>query len=103
VTSTYHLEISSFSDNKANIMISVNSSIISIEVTVLIRKLEEFPIYTIPTLPLISTCLTVIVFAILDTLPKVTKGVVTQDDIAKKQGYLLYFGNFFRKSLPEYK
>lgn len=103
VTSTNHLELSALADNKANIMISVNSIIISIVVTVLIRKLEEFPIYTIPTILLISTCLTAMVFAILATRPKVTKGVVTHDDITKKQGNLLYFGNFFGMSLPEYK
>lgn len=103
VTSTNHLELSSLADNKANIMISVNSIIISIVVTVLIRKLEEFPNYVIPTILLIATCLTAMVFAILATRPKVTQGVVTREDISNKKGNLLYFGNFYRMSLPEYK
>ena len=103
VTSTNHLELSSLADNKANIMISVNSIIISIVVTVLIRKLEEYPNYMIPTFLLIVTCLTAMVFAILATRPKVTRGVVTKEDITKKQGNLLNFGNFNEMSLTEYK
>ena len=103
VTSTNHLELSALADNKANIMISVNSIIISIVVTVLIRKLEEFPNYLIPTIMLIATCLTAMVFAILATRPKVTNGMITKDDIIKKQGNLLYFGNFHEMSLSEYK
>ena len=41
-TSKNHMDLSSIADNKANIMISVNSIIISILVTVLFRKLEDF-------------------------------------------------------------
>ncbi|MEB2774069.1 DUF5706 domain-containing protein [Algoriphagus sp. D3-2-R+10] len=103
ITSTNHLELSALADNKANIMISVNSIIISIVVTILIRKLEEYPNYIIPTFMLLATCLSAMVFAILATRPKVTSGVVTKEDIHKKQGNLLYFGNFHEMSLPDYK
>lgn len=103
VTSKNHLELSSIADNKANIMISVNSIIISIVVTVLIRKLEEFPNYTIPAILLISTCLGAMVFAILATRPKVTQGKVSKESIAKKESNLLYFGNFYDMSLKEYE
>lgn len=102
VTSTNHMELSAMADTKANIMISVNSIIISIVVTILIRKLEEFPNYTIPAILLISTCLIAMVFAILATRPKVTKGIVTKEDIANKDGNLLYFGNFYQMSLQDY-
>lgn len=102
VTSANHMELSAMADTKANIMISVNSIIISIVVTILIRKLEEFPNYTIPAILLISTCLIAMVFAILATRPKVTKGVVTKEDIEKKEGNLLYFGNFYQMSLRDY-
>lgn len=103
VTSTNHLQLSALADNKANIMISVNSIILSIVVTVLVRKLEEYPNYMIPTFLLVVTCLTAMVFAILATRPKVSTGVVTKEDIDKKQGNLLYFGNFHQMSLSDYK
>ena len=89
-------------DNKANIMISVNSIVISIVVTVLIRKLEEFPNYTIPAILLIATCLSAMVFAVLATRPKVTHGTNTIEDIDKKESNLLYFGNFYDLSLKDY-
>ncbi len=102
VTSSNHLELSSLADNKANIMISVNSIIISIVVTVLIRKLEEFPNYTIPAILLLTTCLAAMIFAILATRPKVTNGMITKDDIAQKRSNLLYFGNFYQMNVEDY-
>ncbi len=101
-TSKNHMDLSSIADNKANIMISVNSIIISILVTVLFRKLEDFPVFTIPAILLIMTSLGAMVFAILATRPKVTKGMITKDDIRQKKGNLLYFGNFHDMSLEDY-
>lgn len=102
ITSKNHLELSGLADNKANIMISVNSIIISIIVSVLIRKLEEFPNYLIPTILMIATCLVAMIFAILATRPKVSKGNLTQEDIENKKGNLLYFGNFHNMTESEY-
>lgn len=102
VTSANHMELSAMADTKANIMISVNSIIISIIVTVLIRKLEEFPNYTLPAVLLIGTCLIAMIFAILATRPKVSHGIINQDDIEAKKGNLLYFGNFHQMSIEEY-
>ncbi len=102
VTSANHMELSAMADTKANIMISVNSIIISIVVTILIRKLEEFPNFTIPAILLVATCLAAMVFAILATRPKVSHGKVTKEDIANKKGNLLYFGNFHQMSLEDY-
>lgn len=102
VTSANHMELSAMADNKANIMISVNSIIISIVVTILIRKLEEFPNYTLPAILLVGTCLVAMVFAILATRPKVSHGVITKEDIEHKRGNLLYFGNFYQMTLEDY-
>ncbi|WP_339901466.1 Pycsar system effector family protein [uncultured Cyclobacterium sp.] len=103
ITSKNHLALSALADNKANIMISVNSIIISIVVAVYLRVIEEYPYYLVPILMLIITCLIAMVFAILATRPNVTQGIVAKADISKKQGNLLYFGNFHEMSLPEYK
>ena len=46
-TSKNHMELSAIADNKANIMISINSIILSVMVSVLIRKLEEYPHMTV--------------------------------------------------------
>ncbi|MEQ9423636.1 MAG: DUF5706 domain-containing protein [Cyclobacteriaceae bacterium] len=102
ITSKNHLELSAMADNKANIMISVNSIILSILVTVLFRKLEEYPHMVIPTIILTLACLVTIVLAILATRPNVSKGKFTRDDINSKKTNLLFFGNFHSMDLAEY-
>src|SRR5690606_13141429 len=79
-TSKNHMELSAIADNKANIMISINSIILSVLVSVLIRKLEEYPHMTIPAVMLTLVCLTTIVFAILATRPNVSKGKFERQD-----------------------
>lgn len=103
LTSKNHLELSNMADNKANIMISINSIILSVIVSVLIRKLEEYPHLIAPTFIMTVVCLTTIVFAILSTRPNITKGKFTRRDIDNKEANLLFFGNFHSMSLKDYE
>ena len=103
ITSKNHMELSAIADNKANIMISINSIILSVLVSVLIRKLEEYPHMTIPAVGLTLVCLTTIVFAVLATRPNVSKGKFKREDIINKETNLLFFGNFHRMSLRDYQ
>ncbi len=102
-TSKNHLELSGMADNKANIMISVNTIILSVVVSVLIRKLNEYPNLVIPTIMLIVVCLTAIVLAILATRPNVSSGVFTEDDVLGRKTNLLFFGNFHKMKLDRYE
>ena len=102
-TSKNHMELSAMADNKANIMISINSIILSVIVSVLIRKLEEYPHMTVPAILLTVVCLTTIVFAILATRPNVSKGKFERLDIVNKETNLLFFGNFHRMALKDYQ
>ena len=72
-------------------------------VSVLFRKLEEFPQLLLPTLMLVVTCLITIVLAILATRPNVAKGRFTRDDIHNKKTNLLFFGNFHNMQLKDYE
>lgn len=103
LTSKNHLDLSSMADTKANIMISVNSIILSVVVSLLFRKLEEYPHYTLPAILLTVVCLSTIVFAILATLPNVSKGTFTEEDIKNKKTNLLFFGNFHKMDLDKYQ
>jgi predicted metal-dependent HD superfamily phosphohydrolase len=103
LTSKNHLQLSAIADNKAHIMISVNSIIISIILTILIAKLEEYPHYLIPTILLVGTNLSAIVFAILATRPNVTQGKSSAKDIENKTANLLYFGNFHKMKYEDYQ
>lgn len=101
-TSNNHFELSSLADGKGNIMISVNSIILSISLTVLVARLAYYPQYIIPTVILLIVCLSSIIFAILATRPSINSGRFTVDDIRQKKTNLLFFGNFHRMNADEY-
>ncbi len=102
ITSENHMTLSGMADTKANIMISINSIILSILVGILIRKFEEYPNLVIPTLIIVVVCLCAIVFAILATRPNISSGTFTRPDIKQKRTNLLFFGNFHRMQLDDY-
>ncbi len=102
-TSKNHVDFSSMADSKANILISVNSILITIIVGVLMRKLDSNPHLIAPTLILLTVCLTSIVFAILSTRPNVTSGRFSKEDIQQKRANLLFFGNFHKMDLKDFE
>lgn len=102
LTSENHLKLSDMADHKANILISVNAIIISVILGVLMRKLEEEPALTIPTIIFLLVAVTTIVIAILATRPKVSGGTFTEQDIMDKKTNLLFFGNFYKAPLEQY-
>ena len=102
-TSHNHIMLSQMVDNKANILITINSIILSLVVSVLVRKLEENPYLTIPTVILIAVCLATMVFSILASRPNVSSGKFTREDIKNKKTNLLFFGNFHAMGIEEYE
>lgn len=102
VTSKNHLQLSAMADNKANIMISINSIILSVLVSVLFRKFGEYPQLILPALLLTTVCLVTIVFAVLATRPNISSGKFTRDEIREKKTNLLFFGNFHGMELDNY-
>jgi predicted metal-dependent HD superfamily phosphohydrolase len=98
-----HNNLSALADHKANLMLSINTIMISITVSVLVPKLESSPYLIMPTVVLLLVCLTSIIFATLSTRPKVTKGEVTKEDIEQKRSNLLFFGNFFNMKLEDFQ
>jgi predicted metal-dependent HD superfamily phosphohydrolase len=103
LTSRNHIDLSSMADNKANIMISINAIILSVVVSVLIRRLEEFPYLVVPTVILTFVCLITIVLSILVTRPQVALGKFLKADIENRKVNLLFFGNFHRMKLHDYE
>jgi hypothetical protein len=97
-----HLKLSSMADNKSHIMISVNSIIISIVISVLFGKLAYYREYTVPACVLLSVCLASMTFAILATRPSISGGRFTEEDIRNKKTNLLFFGNFYGMDLEDY-
>lgn len=101
-TGSNHLKLSDMADSKAHIMISVNSIIISIVISVLLEKLERYPNYIVPATLLISMSVLAIVFSVLATRPNIISGTFTKEDIENKKANLLFFGNFHKMSLEQY-
>ena len=95
--------LSGMADSKANIMISVNSIIISIMISGLLTVVISNPHLAVPFFLLIIVCVTTIVFSVLATRPKVTSGRFTEEDIYYKKVNLLFFGNFYNMKLSEYE
>ena len=94
--------LSGMADSKANILISVNSIILSIIVSSLFEKLQTDPNLQVPVSIIVVVCVTAIVFGILATRPNVSGGTFTKEDIASKKANLLFFGNFHNMSLDDY-
>lgn len=102
IMSESHVNLSQMADSKANIMISVNTIVISIMVSVLLGKLQFYPEFIIPTIILVGVCLAAVIFAILATRPNISGGTFTREDITNKKVNLLFFGNFYNMQLQEY-
>jgi predicted metal-dependent HD superfamily phosphohydrolase len=102
ISSSNHQRLSDMADNKAHIMITVNSIILSAIISLLLRRLSEYEYFVIPTFILLSVSLFAMTFSILSTRPSIPKGVFTRDDVDNKKVNLLFFGNFYKVGLEDY-
>lgn len=97
-----HSALSQMADSKANILISVNSIILSLLIGSLIEKLQTDTYLQIPMGVITLVCVTSIIFGILATRPNISHGTFSRDDISNKRANLLFFGNFHGMSLQDY-
>jgi hypothetical protein len=102
VSSSNHQRLSDMADNKAHIMITVNSIILSAIISLLLRRLEDYSSLIIPTFIILMVSLTTMVFAILATRPSIPEGRFSPQDVDDKKVNLLFFGNFYRMNLQDY-
>jgi MFS-type transporter involved in bile tolerance (Atg22 family) len=103
LTSSNHIQLSEMADSKANILISVNAIIISVILSVLLRKLQTDPYLTIPTIIFLLASVCTIIIAILATRPKLSSGTFNEDDVINKKTNLLFFGNFHQVPQEKYE
>jgi len=98
-----HIALSQIADKKADILLSVNSIILSVSLSFLFPKWKSDPTLVLPTAILILVCITTLTFTIISTIPKVTRGRVTKEEIANKTANLLFFGNFHDMTLDDFQ
>jgi len=102
ITSTNNQRLSDMADNKAHILITVNSIILSAVFALLMRKLDSNEHLIFPTLILLAVSLSTMIIAILATRPNIPKGYFTKDEMFEKKVNLLFFGNFYKMDLKAY-
>jgi len=102
ISSSNHQKLSDQADSKSNILITVNSIIISIVLSILFRTFEQYPYLKLPAYLLLAVSLSTIILAIIATRPNIPNGYFTQKDIDEKKVNLLFFGNFYKMGLNEF-
>ncbi len=103
ISSSNNVRISVMADNKAHIMISVNSIILSVTLGLVVKNLNEYGYLLLPALVLLVVCVTTMIYAVLATRPKVLKGRFTRDQLERKSVNLLFFGSFYNMTFEEYE
>jgi len=99
ITETRHMDLSNKAHDKASLLISVNSIIMSIVLSVLVTKLEENRYLLIPTAFLVITSAVTIVVSIISTRPRIIGRVQS----ANEEKNLLFYGDFANLSVNDYK
>ena len=99
-----HINLSAIADNKANIMISVNSILISVLITILTYQnlSDNNPVILLPVVIFLVTGLASLIFAVLSARPKVTN-LHLERDKEKIRRNMVFFGNFVHLDLDEYE
>ena len=103
ITSANNQRLSDMADNKSHILLTVNSIILSLVVTVLLHRLDKNSHLLIPTILLMLSVVLTMIFAILATIPKIPNGYFNGDNVDKKKVNLLFFGNFYKMNFEDYQ
>lgn len=96
------IDLTNIADNKANIMLSINSLLITIGIPMLASNLKAHPGLIYPAIVLLLTCILSIVFATLATRPVKMLGTTSTEAIDKGNSNLFFFGNFFKMEREDY-
>ena len=103
VTFSSHQKLSTLADNKAHIMISVNSIVISITIGLVLHSFSADSYLIIPTIILLLVNVATIIFSVLATRPKIHNGTFTEKQLDEKTVNLLFYGSFYKMNYKEYE
>ncbi len=100
-----HINLSAIADNKANIMISVNSILISVLITALSYRniAETNPSVILPVVIFLITGMASLIFAVLSARPKVTSIISRHKPVEEIKKNIAFFGNFSSLDLDQYE
>ncbi|TNE49748.1 MAG: hypothetical protein EP344_17970 [Bacteroidetes bacterium] len=97
-----HIRLSAIADNKAHIMISVNSILLSVAISLLTYQslTNRNPLYILPIIMFLVTSLSSLIFAVLSSRPRVTSFIPIPNQQPPNP---VFFGNFVHLSLEQYE
>lgn len=98
-----HVDFTFIADNKAYVMIYVNSIIIGGLTTLLLPQLGENRALIIPTILMFCVCLVSLCFSVVSIRPVLGRGLTSREDVRSRRSNLLFFGNFYRMSLQDFE
>ncbi|MEY3368786.1 MAG: hypothetical protein RI973_1941 [Bacteroidota bacterium] len=96
------IDLTNIADNKANIMLSINSLLITFGMPLLASQLDKYPSLIWPGSTLLLTCVLSIVNATLATRPVKMGGRTDLSKIDEGLTNLFFFGNFFKMSRDDF-
>ena len=97
------IQLSKMADDKAGILVSVNSIILSIMTAFMAREIPKIPYLMLPTCFLVVVCLLTITFALLATRPLLKSHSEKLNAGETEKIDLLFFSEFTLLSLDEYQ
>lgn len=98
-----HIKLSEMADGKANLMISINTIVVSIILSAYVRDFDKAISLLIPSMLLLVVCLVTIIISVVATHPTTTplgrgSGASQNDSVD-----LLFFGSYTRLTADEYR
>lgn len=97
-----HIDLTNIADNKANIMLSINTLIITLAMPLLAGYYQENQYLLLPSTCLLLTCTLTIIFATMATRPIKMMGNINPEKIKEGNSNVFFFGNFFKMSTGQY-
>jgi len=96
-----HIRLSAIADNKAHIMISVNSILLSVAISLLTYQTftNRNPLFILPIILFLVTSLSSLIYAVLSSKPRVTSFLPHPGQPHSP----VFFGNFIHLNLDQYE
>jgi len=97
------IDLTNIADNKANIMLSINSLLITLGIPLLLPRVMDDTKLLLPTVTLLLTCVLSIVYATMATRPVKMTGITDPSLIDQGKSNLFFFGNFYKMDMETYR
>ena len=102
-TMSNHIRLSEMADRKANLMISINTIIISITISAYAQNFDAPTTLLIPSLLLLTVCLVTIIISLIATNPTISPIAKRTTAASDRPVDLLFFGSYTQFTPDEYR